>query len=223
MKTYFSLCQFKKYMANLVLILLPFSLAGAQSFAALTVESAGQQTFDIATNTTYLPDGGKIIDETAKLSLTGTNITYQEGTYIEAMGADVQGEFGSLQSPHMLITIPEQTLRAEAVTLNYKNLVVTADSIIIHLGPDIAKLSGNVQSDDPNFSSSSLVINLKTGFGLILSPFSYVNGPLVLKQESSDKNLQLSPIDNGDGTVNYQASSVIDQGLLESLGPYLNP
>ena len=145
----------------------------AQTFAALTIESAGRQTFDIATNTTYLPDGGKIIDETAKLSLSASDITYQEASFIKASGALVQGEFGSLQGTLMNIDVSAQILTAEAITLDYRNLVVTADSIVIYLGPDIARLSGNVQSADPSFTASSLIINLKTGYGLLLSPFSY--------------------------------------------------
>ncbi len=199
------------------------NLGVAQTFAALTIESAGQQTFDIATNTTYLPDGGKIIDETAKLTLEGSDITYQEGSFIKASTALVLGEFGSLKSPAMNIDIPSQQLTASSVTLDYKNLVVTADQITIYLGPDIARLSGNVQSGDPNFSSASLIINLKTGYGLLMSPFTYQNGPLVLKQESSDKNLQLTPLDNGDGSLTYQASSVIEPPVLESLSSYINP
>lgn len=199
------------------------TLSTAQSFAALSIEAFGRQSYDIATNITHLPDGGRIIDEVNKLVLNASEISYHQGVFIKASEATIQGEFGALSSPYLEIDLPSQTLTGDSIALSYKNLALSAKHILLFLGPNIARLEDEVISLDPSFVANSLIINLKTGFGILLSPFSYQNGPLVLKQESSDKNLQLSPSENADGSLSYQASSIIDPSLLESFRPYLKP
>lgn len=195
----------------------------AQSFANFTVIPTGDQIYDLATSTTDLPQGGSIIDQTNKLTLSANTMKYQEGVFINATGAYLEGEFGSLTSPYLRFDLANQLLSTDTLELSYKNLIVTATTMSLYTRPSIAKLEGNVLSNNPSFEASGLIINLKTGFAFLLSPFEYQNGPLALRQETPGRNLQLSPVEQADGTVVYQATSVIDPALLESFGPYLNP
>ncbi len=197
--------------------------AHAQSFANFTVIPTGDQIYDLATSTTDLPQGGSIIDQTNKLNLSANTMKYQEGVFINATGAYLEGEFGSLTTPNLRFDLANQLLSTDTLELSYRNLVVTATTMSLYTRPSIARLEGNVISTNPSFEASGLVINLKTGFAFLLSPFEYQNGPLALRQETPGRNLQLSPVAQGDGTIVYQATSVIDPALLESFGPYLNP
>jgi hypothetical protein len=211
----------KSLLACLALETCLFGLS--QSFAALTVVPTGQQTFDISTGVTDLPEGGKIIDESQKLSLSAEQMSFKEGSFIKAAKATVTGEFGSLNSPSIFIDLSTQELNADTVELHYKNIVITGTHLKLFLKPNIARLDTEVSSSDPQFIASSLLINLKTGDALLVSPYSFQNGPLALKQENEGKNLQLSPVEAEDGSLSYQASSVVEENLLASFEPYLNP
>ena len=197
--------------------------AQAQSFANFTVIPTGDQIYDLATSTTDLPQGGSIIDQSNKLTLSANTMKYQEGIFINATGAYLEGEFGSLTTPNLRFDLANQLLSTDSLELSYKNLIVTATTMRLYTRPSIAKLEGRVLSSNPSFEASGLVINLKTGFAFLLSPFEYQNGPLALRQETPGRNLQLSPVEQEDGSIIYQATSVIDPALLESFSPYLSP
>ncbi len=214
---------FKQLLILFYLLTFVIFAAQAQTFANFTVIPTGDQIYDLATSTTDLPQGGSIIDQTNKLSLSANQMKYQEGVYINAAGAYLEGEFGSLTTANLRFDLSNQLLTTDTLELSYRNLLVTATTMSLYTRQNIAKLEGNVISNNPSFEASGLVINLKTGFAFLLSPFEYQNGPLALRQESTGRNLQLSPVEQADGTIVYQASSVIDPALLESFSPYLNP
>lgn len=212
-----------RHLALILLLVFSLNASFAQSFAALTIIPSGRQSFDITTGVTTLADGGEIIDKTEKLSLVAANIELNEAEFISATTANVDGEFGSFSTESLYIDVLNQRLETSAVELSYKNLVITADSLILFLDTDIAKLSGNVTSSSPEFSASAIFINLETGFALLGSPFVFQNGPLVLRQENAGKQLQLSPRELEDGNLNYQASSQVEESVLANFSPYMTP
>jgi hypothetical protein len=201
------------------LVCLWSGLGLAESFAALTVIPTGQQQFDISTGVTTLPEGGRVLDKETGLALEAAFVRYSEGGFIEAAGSTVEGKFGTLTASSIYVDVANQTISASgSLQLNYRLLSLSAERLTIYLQPDIAVLSGNVQSLDPSFSVTKLLINLKTQQALLVSPYVYQNGPLSLQQTSEGQLLQLIPIEGS-----YNASTVISEDLQASLAPFLLP
>ena len=211
-------------MIRLFWLLLLLSPSGfAESFAALTVTPYGQQQFDISTGVSTLPEGGQVIDKETNLKLEASFVRYSEGGFIEATGSTVVGKFGTLSAASLYVDVAAQSISASGnLQFLYGTLSLTANTLKIYLTPDVAVLEGNVQSVNPSFSVSKLVINLKTQQALLLSPYVYQNGPLTLQQDSVGELLQLLPERSGE-TLSYNASSVISEDVLAALSPFLTP
>jgi len=206
-----------------LLLMMGFFVSQSQSFAALTIIPTGAQAIDIATGITRLPEGGQIIDTVEKLTLNAKQLELKEGEFISAERVTVEGEFGSFSSGTLFVDMVSRKLETGAVELKYKNLLINASKLVLFLDTDIAQLSGNVLSDAPNFTAEGILIDLETGDALLTSPFVFSNGPLVLKQDNIGKQLQLSPNEQEDGTLSYQASSQIEERILETFSPYMIP
>lgn len=211
-----------KYLLATLCIIALLGVTLAQSFAALSVTPRGAQNFDLSTNVTTLDEGGLVLDKETGLELEADFIRYEEGGFIEARSAAVLGKFGSLQSDELYVDSLEEVITAEGgVTLVYNELSLAADALTIYLEPDVVILQGNVKSDLPSFESEGLAIYLDSEQALLLSPYSYTNGPLNLRQPSAGKQLQLNPRDAAQGATSYDASSSVTPELLSQLEPYL--
>lgn len=209
-------------LVSMLLILCALSVALAQSFASLTVTPRGSQNFDLSTNVTTLDEGGLVVDKETGLELEANFIRYEEGSFIEAEAARVLGKFGSLATRQLFVDSIEDVITAEGnITLNYNDLNLTADALTIYSEQDVVVLEGNVQSDLPSFESERLAIYLDTEQALLLSPYTYTNGSLSLRQTSAGKLLQLSPRSDAADIANYDASTTVTPDLLAQLEPYL--
>ena len=153
-----------------------------QDFAALTIRPDGPEELDLTTGVTTLPQGGEIVYRKEGVTLQGSFIRYLEGDFIEVEGALVKGDFGTLRAPRLRFDVAAQTLTAQGgATFSGEALELSADTLKLNLGDDVAVLEGNVTSTKPELSSQGAVVDLKNPQGLLLGPYSYQDGPVGLK------------------------------------------
>ncbi len=208
--------------ATILFTLLIFNSTFAQGFAALTVNPAGAQEYDLNTGITTLAEGGEIIDKERELVLNATFITYKEGEFIEAQGVTSEGPFGLLEAPELRLEVATNIITATGgISLSKDGLALTADDLTLDLGSKIAVLSGNIKNTEPAFDAAVIVIKLGSGYALLASPFNYANGLAAISQDQPGSLLQLKQLKNEDGTAKYNVSAKLDEAINTELSPYL--
>lgn len=207
------------YLLALLLIFFSPFVTLAESFAALTVTPNGAQSFDISTGVTTLDAGGLVVDKETGLRLEADFVRYEEGAFVEATAATVEGRFGKLTAAKLYVDSVAQTIVASGgLVLEYNDLVLSGDSLKVFLTPDVVVLTGNITSAAPEFTSSELLIHLETKEALLVSPYRYVNGALTLSQTAAQQLLQLTTTDMG-----YTVSTTISEAVKTALSPYISP
>lgn len=204
----------------------PFFLASAawaapvgtpQDFAALSVRPSGPEEFDLATGVTTLPQGGEIIYREEGVTLTGSFIRYLEGDFIEVENAAVVGAFGTLNAPELRFEVTAQRLRAaQGVTFVSETLELTADTIDLDLKGDVAVLSGDVASTEPDLTARQALVDTTGQRALLVGPYTFQDGPFALRGDAG-KLLALSR--DASGTVN--AETQVSAALRTRFAPYL--
>jgi hypothetical protein len=198
------------------------TLGFAQGIAALTVNPAGPQDYDINTGITTLPEGGEVIDTERELQLDAEFIKYKDGEFIEATGGTSEGPFGLLQAAELRLEVATNTITATGgITLTKDGLSLTADTLTLDLNTSVAVLAGNIKNTEPAFEAAAMVVKLGGGYAVMTSPFNYNNGPLQFAQDTPGHFLQLRQIENEDGTFRYTASTQVDETINAELAPYL--
>jgi hypothetical protein len=212
-------------MLRFIVLLLTFFLltsSFAQGIAALTVNPAGEQEYDINTGITTLPEGGEVIDTERELQLDAEFIKYKDGEFIEATGGTSEGPFGLLQAAELRLEVATNVITATGgITLTKDGLSLTADTLTLDLNTSIAVLAGNIKNTEPAFEAAAMVVKLGGGYAVMASPFNYNSGPLQFAQDTQGYFLQLKQIENEDGTFKYTASTKVDETINAELAPYL--
>ncbi len=179
-------------MRSLALFLL-FPLALAASFAAFTVEPAGDQVVDLTTGVTTLPSGGKLVDAERGLVLVAEYIEYKEGAFVRAKKArldqnDVRFEAGALDYQ----VTADRVRLSGGVAFSAPFLKgLRADAGILFLKDGVAVLTGHVKSENPAFTASRLVADTRTGEVLLLGGFAYRDPGLGIELTGKGKDARL--------------------------------
>lgn len=199
-----------------------FSSLSLAQFAALTIKPNGPQKMDIATGITTLSQGGEVIDKQRGISLKASFIEYQDGVYIKAQTAQAEGFFGVLNTPELYLDAAQNTIVATGgVTLSQGGLSLTANSLNLYLSQGITVLSGNVNNQAPSFQAAQLVIKIGAGYALLVSPFTYQDGPLNLSKAEAGSLLQLNQTKEADNSFTYSISTTLDEAVNAELSPYI--
>lgn len=152
-----------------------------QDFAALTIRPAGPEELDLETGVTTLPEGGVVSYRKEGVTLKGTFIRYLEGDFIDVREAVVTGDFGTLKAPELRFDVAAQTLQAESgASFEGEALAMSADALTLDLEADIAELSGDVTSTDPELTGARALVDLTGGAGVLVGPYAYQEGPVGL-------------------------------------------
>lgn len=211
-----------------------FAVAQSSEFAALQITSYGPQTFDIATGITTLPEGGEVIVRESGTMMQGSYVRYQDGVFVEVRDAEVTGSFGSLRADQMTLDLEAQTLRAEGnLALMSDDLTVSGATLLIDLNSDMAVASGGVNSETPALSAARLLLDMQHDRALLLGPYQYADGPLVLSSDSTEDRLLLtwtyvdgtaetSGAEAEGAELEFTASTQLDEAALARFQPYLN-
>ncbi|MEZ4606513.1 MAG: hypothetical protein R2880_13145 [Deinococcales bacterium] len=218
--TYKKVAIFSVYTSLLSMLFTFLTIASAQSFAAFTVEPYGDQIYDVSTGATTLPSGGKLIDKTNNMVLDASYIKYLENTYIEAINGNLSAGFGSLEAPDLRIDLNSQILTASgSVYVRSNNLDIYTSDVYIYLGAGIILVRGQVYSESPAFNGSGSVIDSNEQVAFLLPPYSYQDGPFLLR--SDNEKLQLKWYLDTSGNVVFDSTDDIDPTIAERLAPYM--
>lgn len=206
----------------ILLLALATSLASAQSSATdevagvarLEVIPAGDQTFDLLTGETVLPDGGTIRDRVTGLALQASIIRLQEGVYVEAENVTAERQGATFEAPRLLVDLQRRVATTpDGVTFRGAGLDVQAERADIDFDAEVVRFDAPV-AERPSFEAQSFFLDLVEGDALLIGPYAYAEGIVAVRDEREDAMLQLTAITQEDGTRTYRTSSVVDEALL---------
>ena len=198
------------------------SLAWAGNFAALTIRPFGAQAFDLSTGVTTLADGGSVIDLENNVRMQGTFIRYLEGSFVELHEAEAEGSFGVLQAGLLHLDLETLVISASAeVRLQSDTTIdVQAESVHIHLSPDIAVVRGEVRGVAPQLQGASMLVDMAQRQALLIGPYHYNDGPVTLRSQREGELLSLQWGDaEAEGLV---ASTNVAEAMRSRLLAYLH-
>lgn len=188
--------------------------AWAQSgIAQLEVTAYGRQSIDLASGRTVLEDGGELVDRASGVRLVARWIAYLEGSEVAARDVAITGDLGAVDAPLVDIDLAAGSLTATGgVAWQREGLRVTGETLWFDGDAGIVGLLGGIEAVEPDASAAEVWIELATGRVLLVGPYAYADGPLVLRG-GPGAGLQLDASDADEGVV-YDASTVVDAGLL---------
>jgi len=190
-----------------------------EAVARLTVVPSGEQSFDLLTGETTLPDGGTILDTQTGLRLDAAFIRYREGAYIDAQEATAETAGGRLVAPTLTIDVPSLIAVApDGVRFVRDGLSVEATAAELRFGPELARFDAPA-GEDPELVARALLLDLRSGDALLLGPYRFQDGPFTLSDEREDAALQVRPVIAEDGTPSYRAANEVDEDLWIRLDP----
>ena len=187
--------------------------------ARLTVTPAGDQSFDLLTGETTLPDGGTIHDTESGLVLHADWIAYVEGERIDAVDATAETDAGVLSAPVLRIDVPELTaVASEGVTLDREGITVRADTATLLFGPGLVRFDAPT-SASPELRAVALLLDAVSGDAVLIGPYRFQDGAFLLSDDRDGVRLQLRPTTTDDGVPTYRAANEVDEDLWERLAP----
>jgi len=202
----------------ILVFLLP---ALAASFAAFTVEPAGDQVVDLATGVTTLPDGGRLVDAERGLSLEAAYIEYKEGTFVRAKKARLLREDVTFKAGELYLDVPHEVVDLkEGVVFSAPFIQgLTAPEGRLYLKDEVAVLWGGVKSAKPAFQAEKMVAEIRESRVLLLGAFSYHDPKLgiTLRGKGKEAKLLLRFLEDGE----VEASSQVPEELYRHLLTYL--
>jgi len=185
------------------------------SAARLEVLPAGDQTFDLLTGETVLPEGGTIRDRVTGLALEAAVIRLQEGVYIEADEVMARRDGVTFEAARLLVDLERLVATTpEGVTFRGAGLDVKAALAEIDFTLEIVRFEEPI-AERPAFDARAFLLDLAGGDALLLGPYAYAEGIVTLRDDRGDAMLQLTAVTQDDGTRTYRASSIVDDTLLE--------
>jgi hypothetical protein len=199
------------------LVLAAVAAAWAQGgIAELEVTAYGRQRIDLASGRTVLEDGGELIERGSGVRLVAAWIAYLEGIEVAAREASIDGDLGLVDAPLVVIDLVAGRLTASGgVAWQREGLRVTGETLWFDDAAGIVGLLGGVEAVEPDASAAEVWIELASGRVLLVGPYLYADGLLVLRGGEA-ASLQLDADDTGEG-VTYDASTAVDAGLLAAV------
>ena len=190
--------------------LLVVGTAWAQAgVAELEAIAYGRQRIDLASGRTILEDGGELIERGSGVRLVAAWIAYAEGVEVAARDVSIEGDLGHVEAGTLLIDLVAARLTASGgVAWRREGLQVTGETLWFDVDAGIVGLLGGVEAVEPNASAAEVWIELESGRVLLLGPYAYADGPLVLRG-ADGAGLQLDASE-GDAGVVYDATTAVD-------------
>ncbi|MEX2501610.1 MAG: hypothetical protein WD336_04480, partial [Trueperaceae bacterium] len=157
--------------------------APAEPVARLTVTPDGDQSFDLLTGETTLPDGGTIQDTASGLTLHAAWIAFVEGETIDAREVTADTDTGRLTAATLHIDVPTLIATAEeGVTFTRDGLTVRAERARLHLGPGLVRFEAPSR-ESPELSGAALLLDADSGDAVLLGPYRFQDGPFLLSDD----------------------------------------
>ncbi len=207
---------------TLTTLLAAVASAASAPFAALTVTPAGSQSYDIGTGVTTLPQGGTVVDQDTGVTLRATALSYLAGSSIDATGATVRGDFGTLTAPSLHIDVPTGTLTASGgVELTRDGLSLTASELKYDAVRQVVDFSGPVAGTAPTFHADRVLLDVRSGDVLLLGQYGFSDGLLTLTAPPAGGRLELR-FHQVDGKPVYDAATEVAPELLARFANELN-
>lgn len=199
------------------LVLSAVAAAWAQGgIAELEVTAYGRQSIDLASGRTVLEDGGELIERGSGVRLVAAWIAYLEGIEVAAREASIDGDLGFVDAPLVVIDLVAGRLTASGgVAWQREGLRVTGETLWFDDTAGVVGLLGGVEAVEPDASAAEVWIELANGRVLLVGPYVYADGLLVLRGGEA-ASLQLDADDTGE-SVTYDASTAVDAGLLAAV------
>ena len=209
-----------------LVLVLPFALADEidastpqDPVARLTVTPAGDQSFDLLTGETTLPDGGTIHDTETGLTLRAAWIAYVEGERIDAVDATAETEAGILTAPALRIDVPElSAVASEGVTFEREGITVRADAATLLFDPGLVRFEAPTAAS-LELQAVALLLDAASGDAVLIGPYRFQDGAFLLSDDREGSRLQLRPATTADGVPTYRAANEVDEDLWERLAP----
>jgi len=177
--------------------------------ADLEVTAYGRQRIDLASGRTVLEDGGELIERGSGVTLVAAWIAYAEGIEVTAREASIEGDVGHIEAPRVAIDLIAERLTASGgVAWRREGLRVTGETLWFDVDAGVVGLLGGVEASEPGASAVEAWIELAGGRVLLVGPYAYADGPLVLRG-GEGAGLQLDARQTDEGVV-YDASTAID-------------
>lgn len=183
--------------------------------AELEVIAYGAQRFDLATGFTELSDGGEVVERGSGVRLVAPWLRYADGDRVEARDASVEGPFGTLQAPTFVLDLAAGWLRAEGgVVLAWQGGGASAEALELDVADGWVWLVGGVSGEAPALDAAEVAFEVDGGRIVLMPPYRFVDGPLVLSADAAGAPLVLHPDQDADGVVlGYDASTSLDDAL----------
>lgn len=191
--------------------------AWAQSgVAELEVTSYGRQRIELSTGRTILEDGGELTERVSGVRLVAAWIAYVEGVDVVASDASIDGDLGRVDAPRVAIDLAHGRLTASGgVVWRRAGLEVSGEALWFDAKAAVVGLLGGVEALEPDASATEVWIDLGSGRVLLVGPYRYADGPLVLRGGEGG-SLQLDAFETDDGVV-YDANTVVDEDWLATV------
>ncbi len=188
--------------------------------AELTVTAFGAQRLDLATGFTELPDGGEVVDRGTGVRLVAPWLRYAEGEVLEAHDATVDGPFGVLMAPRVRVDLAGgQLVATEGAVLEHgAGQVLRAFEIVYDARDGWAVARGDVVGEGPDFVADAIWADTATGRLVLVAPYRFDDGTVVLRSDSPGTRLQLTPFEDAEGAFDgYDASTTLDDDVAQRL------
>jgi hypothetical protein len=179
------------------------------SLAELAVTAAGRQQFDLASGRTTLLDGGVVVDRRSGVRLEAAWVSYVDGVDIVARDAQLEGAVGTVSAAEVTIDLVRGRLWATGgVVWAREGLEVRGDELRFDVEAGIGGLVGEVVATEPAAEAAEVWIDVVGGRVLLLGPYRYAAGPIVLTGEAGSA-LQLDAVEVPSG-LGYDARTEVD-------------
>ena len=187
----------------------------------LTVVPFGEQTFNIATGLTTLPQGGEITDRVSGVVITAPFIELQQGVFIKAETVEASGEFGIVQASEFYIDFESSVIIAEGeVTLSKDATAIHSEQLFYFVDTKILRLSGGVVGESPAIEAEAIILEFSSGIALLVGPYTFTDGVFTLSSVIENSLLELVTVEN-EGSSIFQAATEVDPENLARFKEYL--
>ena len=187
----------------------------------LTVVPFGEQTFDIATGLTTLPQGGEITDRVSGVVITAPFIELQQGVFIKAKTVEASGEFGIFQASEFYIDFESSVIRAGGeVTLSKDATTIHSEQLSYFVDTKILRLSGGVVGQSPAIEAEAIILEFSSGIALLVGPYTFTDGVFTLSSKIANSLLELVAVEN-EGSSIFEAATEVDPVSLARFQEYL--
>jgi len=196
----------------------PVVSASEDAFALLEVIPNGDQSLDLVTGETILHDGGLLRDQKSGLELEAIFVRFVEGEILVAEGVTALRQDFSFSAPVLQLDLETSVATVpQGVAFAGSSLDVTATLASLDFAAERARFDAVVAAS-PAFEARALIVDLVTGDALLLGPYVYEQGFLVLRDPREEGRLLLLAIENEEGVNVYDATTDAPTSALERFG-----